>query len=122
MPRPFPRAGWTVVALAMALASWVSAAAAGPDAAMGEAAGAALFNQHCAGCHAPGPGHPATMLLSELGREHPALVENPDLDADYIRSVVRAGLIEMPPFRMTEVPDAELDAIIAHIEAGRRAP
>ena len=92
----------------------VLAGSPGPD---GGPAGAVLFEHHCAGCHAPGPGHPATMLLGELGRDHPALVENPDLDADYIRSIVRGGLIEMPPFRPTELSDAEVDAIIAHITA-----
>jgi len=77
--------------------------------------GAVLYDRYCAGCHNPGPGHPGTMLLEQLGREHPPLMGRDDLEPDYIRAVVRNGLIEMPPFRPTELTEAELDQVIAHI-------
>lgn len=77
--------------------------------------GAVLYDRYCAGCHNAGPGHPGTMLLAQLGREHPPLMGRDDLEPDYIRAVVRNGLIEMPPFRPTELTEAELDQVIAHI-------
>ena len=79
--------------------------------------GEVLYDRYCAGCHNPGPGHPATMLLEQLGREHPPLMGRDDLEPDYIRAVVRNGLIEMPPFRPTELTEAELDQVIAHIKS-----
>jgi mono/diheme cytochrome c family protein len=84
--------------------------------------GAVLYERYCAGCHNPGPGHPATMLLEQLGREHPPLMGRDDLDPDYVRAVVRNGLIEMPPFRPTELTDAELDQVIAHIKSVKPDP
>lgn len=77
--------------------------------------GAVLYERYCAGCHNPGPGHPATMLLEELGRPHPPLIGRTDLEPDFVRAVVRNGLVEMPPFRQTELTEHELDQVIAHI-------
>lgn len=86
------------------------------------ASGAVLYERYCAGCHNAGLGHPGTMLLEQLGREQAALVGRADLEPDYIRTIVRNGLVEMPPFRPTELTDAELNAVIAHIKQGTPAP
>lgn len=83
--------------------------------------GAVLYERYCAGCHNPGPGHGGTMLLEQLGRPHPPLVGRTDLEPDYVRTVVRNGLIEMPPFRLTELTEPELDQVIAHILSVRPA-
>lgn len=77
--------------------------------------GKLLYERYCAGCHDAGPGHPGTMLLEQLGRPHPPLIGRSDLEPDFVRAVVRNGLVEMPPFRPTELTDGELDQVIAHI-------
>ncbi|PKP62638.1 MAG: p-cresol methylhydroxylase, partial [Alphaproteobacteria bacterium HGW-Alphaproteobacteria-9] len=64
-----------------------------------------------------GPGHPATMLLEQLGRPVPALIGRKDLELDYLRSVVRQGLIEMPPFRSTELSDEQIEDIYKYIKS-----
>jgi len=77
--------------------------------------GAENYALMCAGCHDPGPGHPGTMLLEQAGRPVASLFGRDDLDREYLRTIVRQGLIEMPPFRPTELSDAEIDEIYAHI-------
>jgi mono/diheme cytochrome c family protein len=81
--------------------------------------GAENYALMCAGCHDPGPGHPGTMLLDQLGRPVPTLIGRKDLELDYLRTIVRQGLIEMPPFRPTELSDAEIDEIYAHIMSAK---
>ncbi|GGA00448.1 c-type cytochrome [Sphingobium fuliginis] len=78
--------------------------------------GAENYVLKCAGCHNPGPGHPGTMLLKQLGRPVPALIGRKDLELDYLKAVVRQGLIEMPPFRPTELSDDEIAEIYAYIK------
>lgn len=80
----------------------------GPD-------GEEKYALHCAGCHDPGPDHPGTMLLDQLGRPVPSLIGRESLDRDYVHSVVRYGLVEMPPFRPTELTDQDIDEIYDHI-------
>lgn len=99
-----------------AVAAAASAATAAPlFANVDRPGGKMLFDRYCGACHDAGPGHPGTMMLGIQGRPHPALVGRTDIDADYIRQIVRGGLIEMPPFRPTDLTDAELDQVVAHI-------
>lgn len=79
--------------------------------------GAENYARYCAGCHDPGPGHGGTMLLAEKGAPVPSLIGRKDLQLEYVQSVVRSGLIEMPPFRQTELSDAEIEQIYKHIMA-----
>jgi mono/diheme cytochrome c family protein len=86
------------------------------------AQGKAVFAQWCAGCHGPLPGvgrfPPAgTFRLQQRYKDaKPATLEDRvDLTPALIRAVVRQGLPIMPPVRKTEVTDAELDAVIAHL-------
>lgn len=106
-------AGWALGAAALFAAVAAAYASELPKADRPD--GAILYQRYCAGCHDAGPAHPGTMLLKQLGREHAPLVGRPDLDPAYVRAVVRNGLIEMPPFRPTELTEAQLDAVIAHI-------
>lgn len=78
--------------------------------------GEALYKQHCSGCHNPGLGHPGTMMLEKrgLGDEAP-LEHRGDLPADFVKQIVRQGLIEMPPFRSTVITDEELDRLAAYL-------
>lgn len=78
--------------------------------------GAENYALKCAGCHDPGPGHPATMLLEQMERPVPALIGRKDLELDYLKTVVRHGLVEMPPFRPTELSDDDIAAIHAYIK------
>ncbi|QGN54030.1 cytochrome c [Novosphingobium sp. Gsoil 351] len=78
--------------------------------------GAENYALKCAGCHDPGPGHPGTMLLEQLGRPVPALIGRKDLELGYLRSVVRQGLVEMPPFRPTELSDDQIEGIYKFVK------
>ena len=84
--------------------------------------GKAVFDQWCMGCHGPLPGMgrfpPAgSYRLQQIYKDSkPApLEERNDLTPELIRAVVRHGLPIMPPLRKTEVSDAELEAVIAHL-------
>jgi mono/diheme cytochrome c family protein len=81
--------------------------------------GKAVFDRNCAVCHAPGPGHPGTQRLTELrGAARAVLEERTDLDPDYIRLVVRHGLVEMPPWRATELDHSALTQLVQYLTPG----
>jgi mono/diheme cytochrome c family protein len=51
----------------------------------------------------------------------PALLEQrTDLTPEVIRTFVRRGTWSMPPFRKTEISDAEIDAVSAYIADAAR--
>ena len=84
-------------------------AAAGAQAQEKTPPGKPLFERYCAECHAAGFGHPGTQRLGlNKGPDYAVLEQRMDLSAAYVRAVVRSGLIEMPPFRPTEIADREL--------------
>ena len=97
-----------------------------------ERRGLEVFNQRCAACHGPiptelhGPAFlppmPGTQALAARYRgELPAeLAERTDLQAVYIRTVVRNGYVSMPFFRPTELSDEDLDALVAYLTRERR--
>jgi mono/diheme cytochrome c family protein len=62
------------------------------------ARGSAVFQDWCAPCHAPGPRHPGTQALEAL----------------------YTGVSVMPPFRKTEISDADLEALAAYLAPKRR--
>ncbi|MDB5682657.1 MAG: cytochrome c family protein [Sphingomonas bacterium] len=73
-------------------------------------AGEAVFLDKCRYCHVEmGPG--TLTLAKRLGPENGLLAARPDLDAGYVKAVVRNGLNTMPPINRVEVSDAELDTI-----------
>ena len=101
------------VALSLLLASGGAVAADTPP-------GKAVFDHSCAVCHAPGLGHPGTQRLAELrGPDRAVLEERTDLDPDYIRHVVRHGLVEMPPWRPSELDDAALTQLVQYLARGK---
>lgn len=79
--------------------------------------GEAVYDHWCAPCHAEGPGHPGTQSLEVKYRgELPSvLTEREDLTPEFVRTMVREGILMMAPFRKTEVTDAELDAIAVYL-------
>ena len=78
--------------------------------------GAQIYQRHCQACHDPGAGHPATLLLGQkYGAEKAVIKGRKELNLVYVKTIVRGGLLEMPPFRPTEITDAELDVIAEFI-------
>lgn len=79
--------------------------------------GEKLYRAHCGACHlALGMG--TNMLAAHrvaLGESpEQGLLENrDDLEADYVRAVVRNGRVAMPRLTRVDVTDAELEAIAA---------
>lgn len=81
------------------------------------ARGNEVFQQWCAPCHAPGARHPGTQALESLykGAKPAALEERTDLVPELTRAFVRTGVSVMPPFRKTEISDADLAALAAYL-------
>jgi len=48
------------------------------------------------------------------------LTQRPDLTAEFVAVIVRTGISVMPPFRKTEISDAELADLGEYIEAAAR--
>jgi len=123
---------WTATWLAVALLATTGVATASdqppinwsptPSAAKpGQPPGYVLFQRACAVCHGSGPGKPGSRALAaKYHGSLPALLEErTDLEAPYIKQVVRQGLTVMPFFRKTELSDADLDAITAYLTRKR---
>jgi len=84
--------------------------------------GEVIFNLHCAGCHNPGTAHAATKQLALVrGKDKAIIRRRVDLTPDYIKFVVTDGLLEMPPFRPTDINAEELDNVATYIVASARA-
>jgi mono/diheme cytochrome c family protein len=99
----------------MALASAASAAEPG----LGES----VYKRWCVHCHSSGRGNPGTESLQvKYKASVPAipavLLERTDLSADAIKLFVRQGVLSMPPFRKTEITDAELVALSTWMASG----
>jgi (+)-pinoresinol hydroxylase len=79
--------------------------------------GEAVYNRWCTHCHSPGRGNPGTESLQvKYGGKIPAvLLERSDLSPQAVAQFVRSGVLSMPPFRKTEVTDAELAAVAAYV-------
>lgn len=91
--------------------------------------GQAKYLHTCAPCHGRGPGDdgrkmlPGTEALAIKYRgELPAVLEDrPGLTAAVLKVFVRQGSWSMPPFRPTELTDAEIADIAEYLEASSRA-
>jgi mono/diheme cytochrome c family protein len=103
----------------LALAALLLAPAlAAADGATGVATGEQLFHARCALCHvgfAPG----TIMLGKRLGKERALLAERTDLNADYIRQIVRHGLLGMPPLTRVDLSEPELVNVVAYLTRSR---
>jgi len=79
--------------------------------------GRQVFENWCTPCHAPGPRHPGTQALEVLykGAKPAALEERSDLLPSITETFVRTGVSVMPPFRKTEISDADLAALAADL-------
>jgi mono/diheme cytochrome c family protein len=86
------------------------------------ARGKAVFDYWCATCHARGPGNPGTQSLEVKyrGQGIPAALEDrTDLSPPVTALFVRKGVALMPPFRKTEISDAELRDLSAYLAKGK---
>ena len=83
--------------------------------------GHAVFLHWCAPCHGRTPYLPATAALTVKykGKIPGALEDRKDLTAVAVKTFVRQGVFSMPPFRKTEISDAELDALAAYLTGKR---
>lgn len=106
-------------ALVLACLGAVAAANAQPSAERGKA----KFEHTCAPCHGKGVGNdghaqlPGTeaLKIKYKGTIPAALEDRSDLTADTIRAFVRNGSFSMPPFRPTELSNAEIGDIAAYL-------
>ncbi len=93
---------------------------AGPVFAAAPNDGRATFQKWCAPCHDAGPMHGGTAGLANKYKgtnENPVLAERTNLTPDFVRATVRTGVNAMPPFRRTEISNAELDALAQWLSA-----
>lgn len=76
---------------------------------LNEGEGKQIYESFCLPCHGEGPGHPGTMRLAiRLGKDKSVLTQRDDLQIEYVKTIVRQGIMLMPPFRPSEITDAEL--------------
>jgi mono/diheme cytochrome c family protein len=103
-----------ILLAAVGLAIGARAAAQAADA---NERGRQIFEYWCAPCHAPGPRHPGTQALEALyrGAKPAALEQRTDLVPSLTETFVRTGVSVMPPFRKTEISDADLAALAAYL-------
>ncbi len=82
-------------------------------------AGKAVFAKWCAPCHAASPRLAGTASLQAKyeGALPAALEDRTDLQPVTISYFVRTGVAWMPPFRPTEISDAQLDELSAYLTA-----
>ena len=91
--------------------------------------GRQVFAHQCAPCHGTGPGAdgapmlPGTATLAARydGARPAALELRSDLPAPVLRLFVRRGVGAMPPFRKSEITDAQIDAVAAYLAATAEA-
>jgi len=101
-------------AVALVCASTAVHAADPPDATLER--GRAAFTHRCGMCHREG-GTGTFILARRLGKGESLLEQRTNLQADYIRHVVRWGLVNMPRMSRVELPEADLDAVVAYLTA-----
>ena len=83
--------------------------------------GEKVYVYWCAACHARGPEHPGTQSLEikYRGKQPAALEDRRDLSPEITRYYVRRGFALMPPFRKTEISDADLRDLSAYLARKR---
>ncbi len=124
MTRSCPSHTRFALSVLLGIALSCGARAASPSGQAPAGSGRGVYEHWCAPCHAPGPGHPGTQSLQvKYGGKTPAvLLERTDLTPESVAFFVRHGVLSMPPFRKTEITDAQLAAVAAYVARGSRAP
>ncbi|AXX92851.1 cytochrome c [Malaciobacter molluscorum LMG 25693] len=78
--------------------------------------GKQVFDKWCVHCH--GIGMPATNALRIVYKEtniSPVLEQRKDLDAEFVKFIVRHGRYSMPFFRKTEINDEQLKNLALYL-------
>jgi (+)-pinoresinol hydroxylase len=105
--------------MAVGLVSLVSFASAAES-----PSGEAVYKRWCVHCHSAGRGNPGTDSLQVKYKGDPpaVLLDRTDLTPEFVKLAVRQGVLSMPPFRKTEITDAELAAMAGWLAgaAGKR--
>ena len=85
--------------------------------------GQQAFVHRCSMCHREG-GTGTFILARRLGAEKSLLEKRADLQALYVRTVVRWGVGNMPRISRVELPETDMDAVVAYLTApkGNAAP
>lgn len=86
--------------------------------------GQAAFEHTCAPCHGRAPGDDgrgmlpgtAALAVKYRGALPAALEDRQGLTAEVLKAFVRNGSWSMPPFRPTELTDAEIEDIAAYLD------
>lgn len=117
------RIGWVALALTVAAGAGAFAQAGGADASKIEH-GKVVYQYWCGPCHSEGPGNPGTAALAVKYKAQPAipalLTQRTNLTPQTLKFFVRQGVSVMPPFRKTEITDADLDALTAFLTRQNR--
>ena len=78
--------------------------------------GKEVFEKKCSYCHGPDENNPGTRQLAlSRGKDKAILERRNDLTGEYIRYIVRHGLMSMPAFVPTDVSEQHLDDLIKYI-------
>ena len=82
--------------------------------------GEKVYQRWCVHCHADGRGNPGTQSLQTKykGSLPAVLLQRTDLTPEFVALSVRTGVMSMPPFRKTEITDAELAALSKWLASG----
>lgn len=101
-----------------ALLALISAPGVGASEADVRERGAKAFAHRCGMCHREG--QTGTVVLARrLGADKSVIDKRTDLTPEYIRFVVRNGLLNMPRISRVEMPDPDLDAVIVYLTPRR---
>jgi len=92
------------------------------------ARGKEVFARQCAPCHGAERGDfgramlPGTdaLRIKYQGKQPALLEQRKDLTPELIRTYVRKGTFSMPPFRKSEISDAQVDEISAYLAASAK--
>ena len=76
--------------------------------------GKTLFEATCNYCHNP-RGWATDALRARVSDARAVLAERNDLDRDYIRAVVRKGLVNMPAYTPTDLNESQLQAVADYL-------
>jgi mono/diheme cytochrome c family protein len=84
------------------------------------ATGEAVYKRWCVHCHSAGRGNPGTESLQVKYKGTPpaVLLDRTDLTPEFVKLAVRQGVLSMPPFRKTEITDAELAMMATWLAGG----
>lgn len=80
--------------------------------------GEIVYEDWCEICHALEANMPGTDRIREVfGEERVNLRDSPFVSEETLRAIVRSGRGMMPPFRRTEISNAQLDELVDYLVA-----